>query len=99
MSDDYTKSQTDTLLSGKVNAENGKGLSTNNFTTLEKNKLSGIESGATKTIIVTARRQNVPRPLPIPLHFCQIPSPNALGAGSGHRPCGRLPPLQTHNLQ
>ena len=54
MSDYYTKSETDTLLSGKVNAENGKGLSTNDFTTTEKNKLSGIEQGATKTVIDTA---------------------------------------------
>lgn len=33
-------------LSGKVNIEAGKGLSTNDYTTAEKNKLAGIESGA-----------------------------------------------------
>lgn len=31
--------------------ENGKGLSSNDYTTNEKNKLAGIEAGATKTII------------------------------------------------
>ena len=36
----YTKTETDTLLSGKVNAETGKGLSTNDFTTAEKNNLA-----------------------------------------------------------
>lgn len=42
----YTKSETDTLLAGKVDKETGKGLSTNDFTTAEKNKLSGIAAGA-----------------------------------------------------
>lgn len=31
--------------------ESGKGLSTNDFTTTEKNKLSGIATGATKTVV------------------------------------------------
>lgn len=40
--------QTDlqTALNGKVNTEVGKGLSTNDYTTTEKNKLAGIASGA-----------------------------------------------------
>lgn len=40
--------QTDlqTALDGKVNTEVGKGLSTNDYTTTEKNKLAGIASGA-----------------------------------------------------
>lgn len=33
-------------ISGKVDKETGKGLSTNDYTTAEKNKLSGIASGA-----------------------------------------------------
>lgn len=36
----YTKTETDTLLSGKVNAENGKGLSTNDFTNSDKANLA-----------------------------------------------------------
>lgn len=35
----------------KVDKEDGKGLSTNDYTTEEKTKLAGIEDGATKTII------------------------------------------------
>lgn len=38
-------------LDGKVSTENGKGLSTNDYTTTEKNKLAGIESQANKTIV------------------------------------------------
>lgn len=36
---------------GLVNAVPGKGLSTNDYTTAEKNKLSGIEAQANKTVI------------------------------------------------
>ena len=37
---------TQTDLSDKVDKETGKGLSTNDYTTTEKNKLSGVASGA-----------------------------------------------------
>ena len=40
----YSKAQTDTLLSNKVNVESGKGLSTNDYTTAEKNKLANINT-------------------------------------------------------
>ena len=36
----------DTDIAGKVDQESGKGLSTEDYTTAEKNKLSGIETGA-----------------------------------------------------
>ncbi len=39
------------VLSGKVDKENGKGLSTEDYTTAEKNKLSGIETEANKTVV------------------------------------------------
>lgn len=39
------------LLSKKVDKVDGKGLSTNDYTTAEKTKLSGIETGANKTTI------------------------------------------------
>ena len=42
----YTMTETNTLLAGKVDKVQGKGLSTEDFTTAEKNKLSGIEAGA-----------------------------------------------------
>lgn len=41
-----TKFATITDLDGKVDKETGKGLSTNDYTTAEKNKLNGIQSGA-----------------------------------------------------
>ena len=48
--DAYTKTQTDALLGEKVDKESGKGLSTNDYTTAEKDKLSGIESEAQKNV-------------------------------------------------
>lgn len=39
----YTKGETDTLLNNKVDKVTGKGLSTNDYTTAEKNKLAGID--------------------------------------------------------
>lgn len=46
----YTKTQTDNLLGNKVNKEQGKGLSSNDYTTEEKNKLANIEEGATANV-------------------------------------------------
>jgi len=42
----YTKTEVDNLLDNKVDKVSGKGLSTNDFTTTEKNKLAGIQAGA-----------------------------------------------------
>lgn len=42
--DYYKKTEVDELLNGKVSVEDGKGLSTNDFTTLEKEKLAGLEN-------------------------------------------------------
>ena len=42
-------------LAKKVNAVTGKGLSTNDYTTNDKNKLSGIESGAQVNIIESVK--------------------------------------------
>ena len=45
--DPYAKTEyVNTKLATKVDKENGKGLSTNDFTTVEKNKLAGISEGA-----------------------------------------------------
>lgn len=41
-------------LSNKVDKVSGKGLSTNDYTTTEKNKLSGIAEGANKTVVDNA---------------------------------------------
>jgi hypothetical protein len=43
--------QVNTALAGKVNTENGKGLSTNDYTTSDKNKLAGIAAGAEVNVI------------------------------------------------
>ncbi|MDE6834527.1 MAG: hypothetical protein K2J39_09840, partial [Ruminococcus sp.] len=44
LSDYYTKSQTNSLISGKVDKVTGKGLSENDFTTEEKDKLKSLEN-------------------------------------------------------
>lgn len=46
LSNYYTKTQADDLLDDKVDKVSGKGLSTEDYTTAEKNKLGGIEAGA-----------------------------------------------------
>lgn len=48
-----SSSDLQTGLSGKVDKVNGKGLSTNDYTTEEKSKLAGIETGAEVNIIDT----------------------------------------------
>ena len=45
-------------ISGKVNTETGKGLSSNDYTTTEKNKLSGIAEGAQVNVIETVKVNN-----------------------------------------
>ena len=47
----YFWQQMKTKFSGKVDKETGKGLSTNDYTTAEKNKLSNIDSGAEVNVI------------------------------------------------
>lgn len=44
----YTESEVDNKLNSKVDKVDGKGLSTEDYTTAEKNKLAGIENGANK---------------------------------------------------
>lgn len=41
-------------LGNKVDKVDGKGLSTNDYTTDEKNKLAGIATGANKTVVDSA---------------------------------------------
>lgn len=47
----YTGSQVDSKLANKVDKVSGKGLSTNDYTTDEKNKLAAIASGAQVNVI------------------------------------------------
>lgn len=50
----YSKTDVDGLLNNKVDKEAGKGLSTNDYTTAEKDKLAGIEAQANKTVVDAA---------------------------------------------
>lgn len=50
----YTETEVDTKLDNKVDKVNGKGLSTNDYTTTEKTKLAGIEAGANKYVLPSA---------------------------------------------
>ena len=47
-------SYTDTAIANKVDKVSGKGLSTNDYTTTEKDKLAGIADGANKTVVDSA---------------------------------------------
>ena len=55
----YTKSETDTLLNGKVDKVAGKGLSQNDFTNTLKTKLDNIEANAQVNKIETIKVNNV----------------------------------------
>ena len=50
-------------LAGKVDKETGKGLSTNDYTTTEKNKLAGIEAQANKTVVDDALSSSSTNPV------------------------------------
>lgn len=47
----YFKTKLDLILSNKVDKENGKGLSSNDYTADEKTKLSGIAAGAQANVL------------------------------------------------
>ena len=54
LSNYYNKTEINNLLNTKVDKVTGKGLSTEDYTTAEKTKLSNIETEANKTVIVQA---------------------------------------------
>ena len=54
---------TTTALDAKVDKVTGKGLSTNDYTTAEKDKLASIENGANKTVVDTALSSTSTNPL------------------------------------
>ena len=67
-----TTTATDTVLSGpmgkqlqdnKIDKVSGKGLSTNDYTTAEKNKLAGIATGANKTTVDSALSSSSTNPV------------------------------------
>lgn len=48
------KGKVDTAMTGKVDKVTGKGLSTNDYTTEEKNKLAGVDEGANNYVLPAA---------------------------------------------
>ena len=52
-----------TQIGNKVDKVDGKGLSTNDYTTAEKDKLASIENGANKTVVDTALSSNSTNPV------------------------------------
>lgn len=52
-----------TAITGKVDKVSGKGLSTNDYTTAEKEKLAGIATGANKTVIDSALNSSSTNPV------------------------------------
>lgn len=57
LSDYYTKTETNSLLNNKVDVVSGKGLSSNDYTTTEKNKLAGIAAGAQVNAVTSVNGQ------------------------------------------
>ena len=58
-----TKTSVDEALGNKVDKVSGKGLSTNDYTTTEKEKLAGIEQGANKTVVDSALNSTSTNPV------------------------------------
>ena len=57
--DTYTKAEIDSKLALKVDTITGKGLSTNDFTTTEKSKLSGVENNANYYVHPSSHSTNI----------------------------------------
>ena len=53
----------DTAVANKVDKVTGKGLSTNDYTTNEKNKLAGIEAQANKTVVDSSLNSSSTNPV------------------------------------
>lgn len=59
----YEKTEIDTKLSNKVDKETGKGLSTEDYTSAEKTKLTNIENEANKTTVDTVLSDSSSNPV------------------------------------
>ena len=68
---------TTTDLDAKVDKVTGKGLSTNDYTTTEKDKLAAIENGANKTVVDTALSSNSTNPVENKAIYAQFNSISA----------------------
>ena len=68
---------TTTALNSKVDKVTGKGLSTNDYTTAEKDKLASIENGANKTVVDTELSSNSTNPVENKAIYAQFNSISA----------------------
>ena len=68
---------TTTALNSKVDKVTGKGLSTNDYTTAEKDKLASIENGANKIVIDTALSSTSANPVENKAIYAQFNSISA----------------------
>lgn len=79
----YTKTETDTKLNNKVDKVSGKQLSTNDYTTDEKNKLAGIAAGAQVNVIEKITVNGVAATVSGKAATVTIPVPNMVALTSG----------------
>lgn len=73
-----TESYVNNIANAKVDKVNGKGLSTNDYTTAEKTKLSGIATGANKTVVDTKLSSSSTNPVQNKVVNTAISSLNSL---------------------
>ena len=82
----YFWSQLKNLLSGKVDKETGKGLSTNDYSTTEKEKLNNIEAGSQVNIIESIKVNNVTQAIDSKAVNITVPTNNnQLTNGAGYQ--------------
>lgn len=92
---EYQKLQ-DQKIENKVEKENGKGLSTNDYTTAEKNKLSGIETGAEVNVIESVKVNGTAltptdKEVDVPVPTKTSDLNNDSGFGTYTKPSGGIP--------
>lgn len=83
-------------VAGKVDKETGKGLSTNDYTTAEKNKLAGIASSAQVNVIETVKRNGTALTVTNKAVDISVPTKtsdltNDSGFGTYSKPSGGIP--------
>lgn len=82
----YFWSKLKTLFEGKVSKEEGKGLSSNDYTTLEKQKLSGVTAGAQPNVIEQIKVNNtIQNPVEKTVNITIPTNNNQLVNGAGYQ--------------
>ena len=70
----YFKSKLDLLLAGKVDKVDGKGLSSNDYTSTEKTKLSGVAAGAQVNVLEGIQKNGTTVPLTNKIANISVPT-------------------------